>query len=152
VPLRDLRDRTRELHALWEEAAKDIPSDDEHGDIDFDEWQRETMGNPLLDLDASMTVLDGERPVAFAWLLIDREGGRGEHDLTGTLRAYRGRGLARLAKLAGIRWCRENDIRTLLTGNDAENAPMLAVNDRLGYRPTVFHVEFAREIGERPTR
>jgi GNAT superfamily N-acetyltransferase len=152
VPLRDLRDRTRELHALWEEAAKDIPSDDPHGDIDFDEWQRETMANPLLDLDGSVTVVHGERPVAFAWLLVDREGARGEHDLTGTLRAYRGRGLARLAKLAAIRWCRENGIRRLTTGNDAENAPMLAINDRLGYRPTVFHIEFARVIGERPTR
>jgi GNAT superfamily N-acetyltransferase len=152
VPLRDLLDRKRELHAMFDEAAKDMPSDDPHGDIPYEEWQRETLGNPLLDADGSMNVVHSDRPVAFAWLLVDREGGRGEHELTGTLRAYRGRALARLAKLAAIRWCRENGIRTLLTGNDSENAPMLAINDRLGYRPTVFHVEFARVVGERPTR
>jgi GNAT superfamily N-acetyltransferase len=152
APLRDLAGREPDLHVLFEEAAKDIPSDDPHADIEFDEWRQETLGNPLLDPDGSMTVLDGDRPVAFAWLLVDREGGRGEHELTGTLREYRGRGLARLAKLAAIRWCRENGIRTLLTGNDSENAPMLAINDRLGYQPTVFHVEFAKVIGEPPTR
>jgi GNAT superfamily N-acetyltransferase len=152
APLRELLDRPRELHAMFDEAAKDMPGDDPHGDVDYDEWQRQSLGNPLLELDGSMNVLDGARPVAFAWLLVDHEGSRGEHELTGTLRAYRGRGLARLAKLAAVRWCRENGIGTLLTGNDSENAPMLAINDRLGYAPTVYHVEFARVLGERPTR
>ncbi len=150
APLRELLDRPHDLHVLFDEAAKDMPTDDRHGDVDFDEWQRETLGNPLLDPDGSMNVVHDDRPVAFAWLLVDREGARATHELTGTLRAYRGRGLARLAKLAAIRWCRESGIRTLLTGNDAENAPMLAINDRLGYRPTVVHSEFARIVGERP--
>ncbi|MBD0329560.1 MAG: GNAT family N-acetyltransferase [Thermoleophilia bacterium] len=150
VPLRDLVSRARELHALYEEAAKDMPTDDPHGDVDFDEWERETLGNPLLDAEGSMNVLDGDRPVAFAWLLVDREGGRAVHELTGTLRAYRGRGLARLAKLAAIEWCREHGIRTLLTGNDTENAPMLAINDRLGYRPTVVDAEYVRVVGDPP--
>lgn len=146
VPLRELLDRRRDLQALYDEAHRDMPSDDTIAPLDFDEWERETMANPLLDPDLSPTVLDGERPVAFAWLLVDREGRRGEHELTGTLREYRGRGLARLAKLAAIRLCREHGIDTLLTGNDAANAPMLAVNDRLGYRPTVVRIEVVKEL------
>ncbi len=150
APLRDLLDRPRDLHALYNEAAKDMPTDDVRANLDYAEWERGTLANPLLDGEGSMNVLDDDRPVAFAWLLVDREGGRGVHELTGTLRAYRGRGLARLAKLAGIRWCREHGVHTLLTGNDAENAPMLAINDRLGYRPTVFHFEYARIVGDPP--
>jgi GNAT superfamily N-acetyltransferase len=146
APLGELLDRPRDLHALYGEAAEDIPGDEQHAVPDFDEWRLDTLANPLLDPDGSMNVLDGDLPVAFAWLLVDREGSRGEHELTGTLRAYRGRALARLAKLAAIRWCRENGIRTLLTGNDAENAPMLAINNRLGYAPTVVHVEFAKQL------
>lgn len=150
APLRELLDRPEALHATYLEAAKDMPTDDPHADIDFEEWRTDTLGNPLLDADGSINVVEGDRPVAFTWLLVDREGGRGMHELTGTLRSHRGRGLARLAKLAAVRWCREQGVHTLLTGNDAENAPMLAINDRLGYRPTVLHYQFARIVGEPP--
>ena len=66
--------------------------------------------------------------------------------MTGTLRAYRGRGLARLAKLAGIRWCAENGVHTLLTANDSQNAPMLAINERLGYRPNLVREEYSKTV------
>lgn len=150
VRLRELRNRPRELHALYDETAADMPGDDERRPIDFDEWIGITWGNPLLDFDLSSVVVEGERPVAFAWLLVDREGRRADHELTGTLRSHRGRSLARLAKLAAVRWSREAGIDTLLTGNDSTNAPMLAINDRLGYRPTILHPEVAKTVGERP--
>jgi hypothetical protein len=52
-----------------------------------------------MDPDASMAgVVDG-RPVAFSHLRIGA-GGRAVTDMTGTLRDYRGRGLATLAKRA----------------------------------------------------
>jgi len=146
APLRELLHRPRELHALYVEAEEDMPTDYPRGELPFEEWERETLGKPLLDADGSMNVLDGDRPVAFAWLLVDREGRRGEHELTGTLRAYRGRGLARLAKLAALRWAAEQGIEALLTGNDEENAPMLAINARLGYRPGPVWVELARPL------
>jgi GNAT superfamily N-acetyltransferase len=146
VRLRELRDRPRELHALFDEAHLDVPTDDEPRNLEYGEWERLAWKNPLLDFDLSAVVLHGERPVAFAWLHADHEGRRAEHELTGTLRSYRGRGLARLAKLAAIRWSAEAGIETLLTGNDSENAPMLAVNRRLGYRPTIVVTELAREV------
>jgi GNAT superfamily N-acetyltransferase len=144
-----VRDRPRDLHALFNEAHLDAPTDDEHRDVDYDEWQKLTWENPLLDFELSSVVLHGDRPVAFAWLLADREGGRAAHELTGTLRAYRGRALARLAKLAAIRWSAEAGIHTLLTENDSENAPMLAINERLGYRPTIVLTEMAKELTAR---
>jgi GNAT superfamily N-acetyltransferase len=147
VRLADVRDRPRELHALFNEAHRDVPTDDAPRDLDYDEWTKVTWQSPLLDFELSAVVLHGERPVAFAWLLADREGRRAEHELTGTLRSYRGRGLARLAKLAAIRWSAEAGIERLLTGNDSENAPMLAVNKRLGYRPTIVVTELAKELG-----
>jgi GNAT superfamily N-acetyltransferase len=149
LPLRELLGRPRDLHALYAEADADIPSDDEPGEFPYEEWLEETLRTPLLDRDGSFTVLFGNRPVSFAWLLVDREGGRAEHELTGTLREFRGQGLARLAKLAGIRWARENGIRTLLTGNDSANAPMLRINERLGYRPTIERTEVAKLVGTR---
>lgn len=146
VPLAELLGRPRDLHAMYDEAHADMPSDHPYGTLDFDEWRRETLENPLLDRDGSMNVLFDDRPVAFAWLVVDREGRRGEHELTGTVREFRGRGLGRLAKLAAVRWCKENGVDTLLTGNDATNAPMLAINDRLGYAPTVVRAEVSRKL------
>jgi GNAT superfamily N-acetyltransferase len=146
VALRRLLDRPRDLHVLYAEAEADSPADEPYDNVGYDEWEQETLGNPLLDADASVVVVEGERPVAFSWLLVDREGGRGEHDLTGTLREYRGRRLARLAKLAVVRWCVESGVDVLFTGNDTLNAPMLTINDRLGYRPTVVRQEVLKEV------
>jgi GNAT superfamily N-acetyltransferase len=150
VRLRELRHRPRDLHALFDEAQKDVPTDDEPRDLDYDEWEHLNWSDPLLDFELSAVVLHGERPVSFAWLGVDREGGRAENGLTGTLRAHRGRGLARLAKLATIRWSTEAGLHILLTGNDSANAPMLAINNRLGYRPTIVAAELAKVLQEPP--
>lgn len=145
-PLRDLLDRPHDLHALYAEAESDIPSDDEPGEFRYEDWLEETLRSPALEVDGSFIVVFEGRPVSFAWLDVDRVGRRAEHNLTGTLREFRGRGLARLAKLAAISWCAEDGIDTLVTGNDGENEPMLAINRRLGYRPTVERTEVAKVL------
>ena len=106
-----------------------------------------TYENPELDFDASSLVLDGDRPVAFAWITSEREGAGGMHELTGTLPEYRGRGLARAAKVATIRWAAESGLRFLVTSNDDQNAPMLALNERLGYEPRTTIVELKKTLG-----
>jgi RimJ/RimL family protein N-acetyltransferase len=54
---------------------------------------------------------------------------------TGTRRAYRGRGLAKIAKSTAFRAARDAGFTAGFTGNDEVNKPMLAINDWLGYRP-----------------
>ncbi len=68
-------------------------------------------------------------------LRADVPGRRAENDITGTLREYRGGGLATLAKLEQLRWAARQGIENVVTENDETNAPMLALNTRLGYRP-----------------
>jgi GNAT superfamily N-acetyltransferase len=65
--------------------------------------------------------------------------------MTGTLHDFRRRGLARLAKLATIRWAAEQGFRTMLTGNAETNAAMLGLNESLGYRPVLKETHFVRE-------
>jgi GNAT superfamily N-acetyltransferase len=57
------------------------------------------------------------------------------HDMTSVRRDWRGRGLATTLKVATIAWAIEHGLATLETGNDEANAPMRAVNARLGYEP-----------------
>lgn len=58
------------------------------------------------------------------------------HDMTAVMPRWRGRGLATALKRATIRWAVEHGLEWLETGNDEHNAPMRAVNARLGYKPT----------------
>jgi GNAT superfamily N-acetyltransferase len=57
------------------------------------------------------------------------------HGITGALPAYRNKGLGTALKLVTIRLARARGARMLRTNNDAENAPMLAVNRKLGSQP-----------------
>ena len=145
VPLREVRDRERELFDLYDSAERDMPDDYTHA-MAFEDWLPETLGNPELDLDLSAVVLVGDRPAAFAWLTADREGARAANEMTGTAPEFRRRGLARLAKEATIRWAAEAGVRTIVTSNDTTNADMLALNEHLGYRPTVTRLVVGKDL------
>src|SRR5439155_15122246 len=110
----------------------------------LDEWRLRTLDNPQLDRRISTVVLDGALPVAFAWLL--SEGNRAAADFAGTAQSHRGRGLATLAKIASTRAAQEAGIETIVTENDVENAAMLAINTKLGFRPGPELVEYAKEL------
>ncbi len=58
-----------------------------------------------------------------------------QHDMTAVRPAFRGRGLGLTLKQASIAWAIDHGLEALETGNDETNAPMRAVNARLGYRP-----------------
>jgi GNAT superfamily N-acetyltransferase len=68
--------------------------------------------------------------------------------LTCTRPGHRGRGLATALKGRVIRYARERGYRWIRTFNDASNAPILAVNRRLGFRRVVTWIELERTVGE----
>ncbi|MBO4207794.1 GNAT family N-acetyltransferase [Micromonospora echinofusca] len=130
VPLTGLD--PRRLHAAHAAAAADEPGDVPADAISYRRWCYEVWDNLGLDREASTAVeLDGEL-VAFS--LMKRDGDRMWSDMTATLPAYRGRGLARLAKLSALHRAAAHGVRTAYTSNDEANLPMLAINQRLGYR------------------
>src|SRR5205823_6240984 len=104
------------------------------------------LGSPTLDLDGSFMALAGDEPVSLAWLSVDRERGLAGNALTGTVPAHRHRGLARLVKLATVRWAVANGVRRIATGNDSTNRDMLALNEHMGYRTMPDFLVFARTL------
>ena len=130
-PGRDFPD-PRPVYAIETEAAPDIPGH-EPGDDDYDTWLSRTWNAPTADPDLTMVaVVDGE-PAAYTVALSDGVECYWSA-MTGTRRAYRGRGLATLVKVASLHRARSAGLTVAVTGNDDENAPMIAVNERLGYR------------------
>ena len=146
VPLRQVVDRAEALFDLYGEGREDVPSQAPRTPWSFSEWRAETLDHPLLDLDASVVVLEADDPVALAWLYSDRDGGRAEALMAATRRDRRGLGLATLAKVGSTRLAAELGVTRILTGNDVDNEPMLAINRKLGFRPTVVIESFAKPL------
>jgi RimJ/RimL family protein N-acetyltransferase len=144
VSLAELGGREREVCELYIATDADMPGDHPEDNVSFDEWLLETFEHPDLDREGSFVVLVEDRPVALAFLEVDHQRGLASNEMTGTLAGLRGRGLATLAKLATVRWAAEHGIRRIYTSNDEENAAMLAVNRRLGYRPLAVNYDFER--------
>jgi len=144
VPLAEVLDRPRELHALYAVASEDVPEESTVDDIRYEEWVAECLEDPDLSREGSAVVLHEERPVSLAFVVSDGEG-RAANDLTGTLPEHRRRGLARLAKLGTIRWAAENGVDWMLTSNAEANAAMRALNESLGYRSAGMQAFYVRD-------
>lgn len=123
----------RPLHWFDSVVAPDIPADEPFHTQPYEIWVHDEGGDPRIDHANSVVAFDGDRPVAVAWL--HRVDSRVWSDLTGTLREYRGRGLAKLVKTAALLAARDDGVTDAYTNNDSTNRPMLAVNEWLGYRP-----------------
>jgi GNAT superfamily N-acetyltransferase len=146
VDLRPLRIVDPRLaHAIDMEASRDMPSPEAIDDMPYDDWERLVVGHPLLTLDGSFLAFVDDQAAALSLLTADAASGRASSMFTGTRSAYRGRGLGRAVKLASIAWAKEHGVTQLATRNDESNAPMLAINRRLGYVPATRRVEWLRE-------
>ncbi|MBQ1027872.1 GNAT family N-acetyltransferase [Micromonospora sp. C95] len=134
----------RRVHRVEVLASADEPGDVALGAIDYATWCADTWDNVGLDREASMGAeVDGE---LVAISLVKRDGARMWSDYTGTVPDFRGRGLGRSVKLAALHRAAARGVTVAYTGNDAANAPMLAINDRLGYRRVASQWSCVREM------
>jgi len=136
----------RLVHAVDEAATRDMPSTEQNNAIPYEEWVGHVLEHPLFTAAGSVVAMVDGIAAALSLLTCDPETGRAANMFTGTLRDYRGRGLALAVKLGSIRWAAENGVTSIVTTNDETNAAMLAVNRRLGYRPSGRRVDYLRNL------
>jgi RimJ/RimL family protein N-acetyltransferase len=67
-------------------------------------------------------------------------------DGTGTLRAHRGRGLAKYAKSTALHRAAAAGLRSAYAANDETNRPMIAINEWLGYRPCATQWSYGKAL------
>ncbi|MBV7695280.1 GNAT family N-acetyltransferase [Streptomyces sp. TRM70350] len=142
----DYADDPRPMFLLDAETTADEPGDIAAEFTDYETWFAETWTHPHLDLELTSVVLVDDRPAAFSAAYTDGAT-RYASAMTGTARAYRGRGLAKLAKNASLRRARAAGYTEAFTGNDAGNGPMLAINKWFGYEICATEVRYARRLG-----
>jgi GNAT superfamily N-acetyltransferase len=127
------------IHAIAVEAYADIPSADEPvvaGSLEA--FLARDIHRDGIPPDALAVALDQASGTVAGWaslLYVPGSTTIAWHDMTAVGRAWRGRGIATALKRATICWAIEHGLEILETGNDEDNAPMRAVNARLGYQP-----------------
>ena len=131
------------VHAIDAEAMGDIPGDAAMDDVGLEQWLDDYWRHPDMDLESSTAVLVDGRPVSFSMLRVAPDG-LAVTDMTGTLRAHRGRGYAFLAKQATLARAATRGVPRVITDNHETNAAMLRVNEKLGYEPAGALLSWAR--------
>jgi mycothiol synthase len=138
-----------ELHASYEEARQDMPSTVPWLGMShelFQEWLNDPrkrrdrfwiarVGGALAGMSVLAYPAGDVGLVSTAW--------------TGISRDFRGRGLARALKLATLTQAIELGVTRVRTDNDSTNAPMLHINEALGYVDVPGHVKLHLALGSR---
>jgi RimJ/RimL family protein N-acetyltransferase len=122
----------KELLDLSNMTAQDVPHTLPILDESYGDFERR-MHAPDRPWDRIWIALHGERPVSMSYLKFPPVRGPVWTSYTCTHPDYRGRGLARAAKLQGLAQAVELGVPLVFTDNDSENAPMLHINETLGY-------------------
>ncbi|MGW4024143.1 N-acetyltransferase family protein [Streptomyces sp. NPDC005009] len=136
----------RPLFELDAETVADEPSDVDTEFTDYEAWLQETWRHPLFSAELTTVALVDGRPAAFSAARTDG-GTRYGTVMTGTARAHRGRGLAKLAKNDSLHRARAAGYTEAFTGNDTGNGPMIAINKWFGYEICGTEVRYVRALG-----
>ncbi len=140
--LGDTEAAQRKLYALNRAYVLDIPGSDGTFAL-FEEWHRFVCEAEWYDPAGQLIALaPGAEfdPLAARWIGMTAIGYFRERNsvyqmITGVDPAWRGRGLALALKLLNIRRAQTYGAAYIRTNNDSLNAPMLAINRKLGFRP-----------------
>ncbi len=137
--LADDPDHERKLYELVWEIRQDLPDLDEATKEPFEVWRTERLHHPEIPAEGYFVALHAGRYVGLLYHRDEpHEPGVLHIGQLGVLREYRGRHIATALKLRGNAYARAHGFHTLATTNDSRNAPVLAINARMG---------FARKLG-----
>jgi GNAT superfamily N-acetyltransferase len=138
-------DAMRKLHALAELTRRDIPTSYPIPAQSFEDFV-ERMNNPGRRRDRLWIAIDDGEPVALSFLGFPPVRGQVWTGYTCTHPDYRGRGLARGIKLQTLAQAAKLGVSVVLTDNDSENAPMLHINETLGYDARRGFISFIKRV------
>ena len=125
-------DSLKMVHSLAELTRRDIPASYPILPQTFENFLQR-MSSPDRRQDRFWVAVDAGKPVALSFLIFPPVRGQVWTGYTGCHPDYRGRGLARAVKLQTLSQAIELGIPSVVTDNDSENAPMLHINESLGY-------------------
>lgn len=133
----------RRLLPVAHATVADIPKSVEYIPEPYEEWVVWMQPPAVLPERIWVAVVDGD-PVGYSYLAFHPS--TVETGFTGVLREQRGKGIARALKLATLVQAIELGVTTVETDNDSANAPILHLNEELGYQEIPGRLEFHRKL------
>ncbi len=127
-------DRYRKLWAMSDEAQQDVPTTVPHTTPSLETFLS-SLRSPGLREDRVWVARRGDDVVGVSMLEYPPVRGVVQTDWTGTARSVRGMGVARALKCETVMQAIGLGVDRVRTDNDAENAPILHLNETMGYRP-----------------
>ena len=134
-------------HELYEAEApmwEDIPWAAPMPHWPFELFQKMAVQSGKMVHEASLLALDGQTIAGFT--TTGRQGERGHTWMTGTARAYRGRGIALALKVEMLQRAAAAGLTAMLTTNDEPNKAMRGINAKLGYVMLPAHIELEKQL------
>jgi GNAT superfamily N-acetyltransferase len=107
----------------------------------FEEWRVRDVDVPNGPLDGYLLAVVDDAVVGYCRLLVQERGRSVGHMMTGTRRAWQGRGIAQALKRAAIGWALAAGAERMTTENAVGNESMRAINGKLGFVPAPDFVE-----------
>ena len=126
-------DVERKLWAMAVESLQDVPTTVPIVTPPFEQW-RKWLSKPGIRRDRVWIAREGGDVVGVSVLLYPPVRGNVWTDYTGTARKVRGRGVARALKLETVMQAAALGVPRVRTGNDGANAPILHLNEEMGYK------------------
>ncbi len=132
------QDSLKKIHELVQLINADMPREAAFTPLSYEQWEALSLKNPRLLPEGYVIAKDGSEYVGLSNVVRnDTEPQVLNQDDTGVRREYRGRGVATALKLKVIEFGKRNGYAMVKTWNDSDNAPMLAVNTKLGFKRQV---------------
>ena len=133
------------LKRMSDEAEADVPTTVPHVILEMGEFMR-WFKSPALRQDRIWIAREGDAIVGTSMLAYPPERGVVATDWTGMARAARGRGIARALKSETLVQAIALGVERVRTDNDSTNAPILHINESMGYRRRHDAVQYLKPL------
>jgi GNAT superfamily N-acetyltransferase len=140
-------DKMRKLFEVTTESEQDIPTTVPWRVLGFDDWKHHWFANPGVRADRFWIAREGDDIVGMSVLEFPITRNVPWTAFTGTARKVRGRGIARALKYETLAQAIALGFKAVRTQNDGANAPILHLNEEMGYELMSPVLELHRKLG-----
>ncbi|HEY3217673.1 MAG TPA: hypothetical protein VGK15_01140 [Candidatus Limnocylindria bacterium] len=137
--------KLEKLKRMSDEAESDVPTTVPHVTLTTAEFMK-WFDSPGLRPDRGWIARDGDDVVGISQLSYPPVRGIVSTDWTGMARRARGRGIARALKCETLMQAIALGVDRVRTDNDSANAPILHINDTMGYRRRHDGIQYLKDL------